>query len=53
MIWLDIRLRDEYWSYNISLGIEAVKVENRGSILRDFIAGKSSIAFEGFDLDTF
>jgi hypothetical protein len=45
MIWPDIPLRDEYWSYNISLGTEAVKVENRGSIFRDFIAGKSLIAF--------
>jgi hypothetical protein len=28
------------------LGTEAVRVENRGSILRDFVAGKSSMAFE-------
>jgi hypothetical protein len=28
------------------MGIEAVRVENRGSILRDFIAGKSLIALE-------
>jgi hypothetical protein len=28
------------------IGIEAARVENRGSILRDFIAGKSLIAFE-------
>jgi hypothetical protein len=26
-------------------GAEAVRVESRGSIFRDFIAGKSSIAF--------
>jgi hypothetical protein len=28
------------------LGTEAVRVENRGSILRDFVAGKSPMAFE-------
>ena len=28
------------------IGIEDVRVENRGSILRDFVAGKSPMAFE-------
>jgi hypothetical protein len=28
------------------IGTEAVRLENRDSILRDFIAGKSPIAFE-------
>jgi hypothetical protein len=28
------------------MGVEAVRVENSGSTLRDFIAGKSPIAFK-------
>ncbi len=27
-------------------GLDAVKTENNGSIFRDFVAGKSSIAFQ-------
>jgi hypothetical protein len=35
------------------VGTEAVRVENRGSILRDFIAGKSLMALEASILTGF
>jgi hypothetical protein len=37
-------MQDEHVGY--MTGIEAFRVENRGSIFKDFIAGKSSIAFQ-------
>lgn len=36
------------WAYHslLLIGVEAATMENKGSILRDFVAGKLPIAFE-------